>query len=927
MKIGIVDQSESSAGEDLTPQTASCAMALALTPAGRLVAVETPVGKRDVSTESLELGFHKAFAIDTSEGLLWLATFRQNALFPPSLNFWCRFAERYLTELCHTPESSGNLKQSLPSPQDELVHLSDAAPPMHGAEYLRPELLERLWIALDEYARKQALACPGGLTEWLKQRSPLWHRVGRVCFHLAENKRDAEFPFAFLATYSPRLIDGRRVQYQPLGRALQEYAGAKNKKMLVNLLTPIQRASEKCSWVSQMVDSGEVFHPLAWKPQDAHQFLRDVPVMEESGLLVRVPDWWTKSPARIRVGVSIGSKSHSELSASSMLDFKVDLALDGVALTLREQQALLHGTDGLIFLKGRWVEVDREKLKHALEHWKKVETEVGADGVSFLQGMRLLAGASIGSDSIGMLEGDHIAWSEVHAGKWLEEKLGELRRPEMIQSVLPGSELRATLRPYQETGVKWLWFLSRLGLGACLADDMGLGKTIQVLALLLALKKQSVGNPVPPPTLLVLPTSLLSNWKTEIERFAPSLCCCYIHPSQGRISDLKTAVNDPDAFVKNSDLVLTTYGMLIRLPWLQKIRWNLLVLDEAQAIKNPSARQTRAVKELKGAARIVLTGTPVENRLTDLWSIFDFLCPGLLGSVDAFGRFVSRLEKRDVEQYSPLRKLVSPYILRRLKTDKTIIADLPDKIELQAFCNLSRKQAALYSHSVKELERGLENKDGIARRGLILAFILRFKQICNHPAQWLGSGDYAPEESGKFQRLREIAEEIASRQEKALVFTQFREMTEPLAAFLGGVFGRPGLVFHGGTEAGKRKCVVDDFQMENGPPFLVLSLKAGGIGLNLTAATHVLHFDRWWNPAVENQATDRAFRIGQKRNVMVHKFVCQGTIEEKIDHLIREKTHLADEILKGGASGLITEMNNVELLDFVRLDANTVEEE
>ena len=351
------------------------------------------------------------------------------------------------------------------------------------------------------------------------------------------------------------------------------------------------------------------------------------------------------------------------------------------------------------------------------------------------------------------------------------------------------------------------------------------------------------------------------------------------------------------------------------------------MLDEAQAVKNPAARQTRSVKQLKAAAKIALTGTPVENRLTDLWSIFDFLCPGLLGSVKAFGEFVKRLEQREQADYAPLRKLVAPYILRRLKTDRSIIADLPEKTEMQAFCRLTKKQAVLYEQAVRELARLLKQKEGIERRGTILAFLLRLKQICNHPAQWLAAGDYPPEDSGKFRRLGELCEEIAERQEKTLVFTQFREMTGPLEAWLRTVFGRPGLVLHGQIAVGKRKQLVDAFQRDDGPPFFVLSLKAGGTGLNLTAASHVIHFDRWWNPAVENQATDRAFRIGQKKNVVVHKFVCQGTIEEKIDAMIRDKKALAEEILEAGVPKLITEMGDRELLDLVKLDVSTIGEE
>jgi non-specific serine/threonine protein kinase len=375
-----------------------------------------------------------------------------------------------------------------------------------------------------------------------------------------------------------------------------------------------------------------------------------------------------------------------------------------------------------------------------------------------------------------------------------------------------------------------------------------------------------------------------------------------------------------DSALENTDVVLTTYGTLMRQDWLQEQEWQVLVLDEAQAIKNPSARQSKAVKNFSAKSRIALTGTPVENRLSDLWSIFDFLNPGLLGSATRFKGFVKSLSQRESDQYAPLRNLVSPYILRRLKTDRSIISDLPDKTEVPAYCGLSKVQAAQYQQTVNEMAHAIENLEGMQRRGLVLSYLLRFKQICNHPSQLLVDDEYDPKDSGKFQRLAELCEEIASRQEKLLVFTQFREMTAPLANFLEQQFGRPGLVLHGGTAVKQRQKLVERFQDEQGPPFFVLSLKAGGTGLNLTQASHVIHFDRWWNPAVENQATDRAFRIGQKNNVLVHKFICQGTIEEKIDALINEKTALANDLLDGGADTLLTEMDNETLLNLVSLD-------
>ena len=497
-----------------------------------------------------------------------------------------------------------------------------------------------------------------------------------------------------------------------------------------------------------------------------------------------------------------------------------------------------------------------------------------------------------------------------------------LRSPEGLAKIDPGRELHGTLRPYQHVGVRWLHLLSQLGLGACLADDMGLGKTIQVLSLLLAQRDEP--DMKRRPSLLVAPASILANWAAEIERFAPTLTAMVAHPSTMAADELKSL--EPEN-LNAVDLVITSYGSLLRIPWLAGISWRFVVLDEAQAIKNPEAKQTREVKKLMARTRIALTGTPIENRLGDLWSIFDFINPGLLGSAKEFTNYTKRLADKPGSSYGPLRDLLRPYILRRLKTDRSVISDLPDKTEVKAFCHLSRKQAALYQQAVKELAERLDDAEGIRRKGVVLAFLMRFKQICNHPSQWIGDGAWAEDDSGKWGRLRELCEVIAAKQEKALVFTQFREVTAPLASFLGGVFGRPGLVLHGETEVKKRKDLVKRFQEDESVPFFVLSLKAGGSGLNLTAASHVVHFDRWWNPAVENQATDRAFRIGQTKNVLVHKFVCRGTVEEKIDDLIESKKQLSKELLEGGAELNLTELKDEELLRLVALDLNTAMKE
>ena len=506
----------------------------------------------------------------------------------------------------------------------------------------------------------------------------------------------------------------------------------------------------------------------------------------------------------------------------------------------------------------------------------------------------------------------------------------------------PGLDLRATLRPYQSEGVRWLWFMTRLGLGACLADDMGLGKTIQVIDLLLHLKRESEAAParcepgakrkaVTAPvrrgsvatSLLVVPASLIGNWKQELERFAPSLRVFIAHRSECDADELARVAENPAELLAGFDIVITTYGLLRRSEWLRGTAWRLVVLDEAQAIKNASSAQTKAVKKLNATGRIVLTGTPVENHLGDLWSIFDFTCPGLLGSAKQFKQFVTRLNKQqDTSAFGSLRELVRPYILRRLKTDPHVAPDLPEKTEMRTECGLSKTQATLYERAVADLARRLQDVDGMARRGLVLAMLMQLKQICNHPAQYLNNNDFAPADSGKFDRLAAICEPIMQRQEKMLVFTQFQSICEPLADFLAGVFGRSGLVLTGKTAVRRRSELVRTFQDDAGPPFFVISVKAGGSGLNLTAASHVVHFDRWWNPAVENQATDRAFRIGQKRNVLVHKFVCRGTVEERIDQMIRDKQDLADKILEQGGETMLTEMSDHELLDFVAIDLN-----
>ena len=889
-------------------------LGLRLTPLGRL-SVEDRDDAPDLDAAA-SIRLTDAFARGTGYGLVWLGAAEVGQALPSLFLWWRDFAARYVASLClHASGMDAEERHELPNvPAPTAAELSSlvlTAPIMAGAEYLTQDVLLALWDKMERAFATSLAAAKVGLQAFLTTLNPAWNLVGRVHFNLAENRRDPDQPFAFMATYTTRLSAQAKAQHVPLGQALREYAGAANRDKLLSLLLPVQRAAEHCAWLKPMIDAGDIFHPLRWGPKEASRFLQSVPELENAGVVVRMPVSWRASrPPRPQVTATVGSRAPSAVGLDGLLDFQMRVILDGETLTEAEVAILLAGTENLVLLRGQWVEIDPVRLQRTMERFQAAEELAARDGLSFAEAMRMLSGAAVTRDDPAATDTD---WARVTAGPWLEQTLKELRAP-VGSGVDPGPALRGTLRPYQRAGTEWLHLLAGLGLGACLADDMGLGKTIQVLSLLLV---EQARGAKPRPSLLVAPASLLGNWAAEIEKFAPDLKFVIVHPSAMPADQMKTFTA---AQAADFDLAMTSYGSLLRIPVFAQANWRFVILDEAQAIKNPNARQTKAAKTLKARARIALTGTPVENHLGDLWSIFDFINPGLLGNAKQFTRYTKGLAERTHNPYGPLRELVRPYILRRMKTDKSIITDLPDKTEMKALCGLSHRHAALYGQAVEDLAKSLEETDGIKRKGIVLATLMRLKQICNHPSQWLGDNVWAEDESGKWMRLREIAEVVAARQEKMLVFTQFREMTGPLAAFLGQIFGRTGLVLHGETAVKSRQAMVRRFQEDETVPFFVLSLKAGGSGLTLTAASHVVHFDRWWNPAVENQATDRAFRIGQKKNVLVHKFICQGTVEEKIDALIDSKKGLSDELLAGGDEINLTEMTNDAIIRMVSLD-------
>ena len=785
------------------------------------------------------------------------------------------------------------VRTASPLADDEKETLLQKAPYAIGSEFITELWLESMWDNLTKAFEEELSQFDGSAAQYLLSRSAHINVAGKVFFHLVENKKSPDYPFAFLATYSRKLPGSDKAEHVPLKNALMEYKD--DQSLLLKLLSTVTKAVDKSDFVSELVESGELFSPLRLTAKEAFVFLKEIPVYEECGIMCRMPDWWKKKYNTIKVTVNIGEKPPSHVGLDALLSFDPYLSLAGETLTREDLESLLSQTAGLSLLKGKWIEIDHEKLRAALDAYDKIGGLSG-DGLSIMEAMRL----QMGLGAVDGILADEVI--ETSNGEWLKAVLSSLKMPSKILNIEAGSDFKATLRAYQQNGLDWLVTMKNTGFGALLADDMGLGKTVQVLALLEYLRKTGDVK-----TLLIIPASLIGNWKAEAERFAPKLRYCVLHGKDTEIN------------LDEFDLFITTYGMAARVEALKDKGWDIVILDEAQAIKNPGTKQTKAVKAIPAKFHIAMTGTPVENRMSDLWSLFDFLNTGLLGTSREFSAYAKNIQNN--ESYAKLKNVISPFILRRLKTDKSIISDLPDKVEMKIYATLTKKQIVLYSALVKELEQTLDNLEGIERKGVVLASLMKFKQICNHPDQYLGQAAFEHSHSGKYELLEEICGTVYEKRERVLVFTQFREMCEPLSDYLETLFGRKGLVLHGGTAVKKRAELVENFNGTEYVPYMVLSLKAGGVGLNLTAANHVVHFDRWWNPAVEQQATDRVFRIGQKKNVLVHKFITTGTVEEKIDKMIEDKLKLSSELVAASGEDWITEMSSKELINLFTLEA------
>lgn len=880
--------------------------------------------------------------------------------------FLWQIADSFLTELSRTEGLELSRENTAVSLTDDLTeNLLSSLPFAPGSENVNSEWIQALWAKLNGCFSYEIKNYVGTVALYLAEKDEHLKVAERIFFHLVENKNDDKYPFSFLATYSTKDEKGG-IKHAPLKYALTEYKNDRDK--ILELLSCLNRAAEVSKLIGEFTASGEMFHPLRLTTNEAWQILRDIPKIEESGIVCRIPDWWKKSRQKAKVSVSL-TKKKSLLGLDTILGMEGYLEVDGEKLTKAEIKKMLAMDEGLSLIKGKWVEVDHERLNLLLKEMEKYHGDI-----TMMEALRM----SLNSDSAVSDSKDKIDINAISNATWISELLRDLRSVSSTgkKAMKLPSSFKATLRPYQSKGYEWLSKMTACNFGACLADDMGLGKTVQVLAFLESIRQDALDSKI----LLVVPASLLGNWQNECKKFAPLLPLTILHPSASRNAEKKNyqpenttrhatlknchaenatrhAENTPrhaenatrhtglknchaeldsaspipnqndSGAIQNGNspfLSITTYSMVSRMEDLQQTDWDLVILDEAQAIKNPSSKQTKSIKSLKAKKRLALTGTPIENDLTNLWSLYDFLNKGLLGTSTEFKRFASSL-KENPSGYSKLKAMISPFMLRRLKTDKSIISDLPEKMEMTDYVTLSKKQRVLYKKYVddlaKLLEKAKDDDDPMKRRGLVLASLLKLKQICNHPDQFNGADGFSEKDSGKFEMLKDICQTIYEKRERVLVFTQFKEICPALDDFLSGVFGIRGFVLHGGTPISKRNKMVEKFQSDTYIPYMVISVKAGGTGLNLTNANHVIHFDRWWNPAVENQATDRAFRIGQTKNVMVHKFVSRGTIEEKIDELIKSKTELAQNVISADSGeSWITEMSDSDLMNMFRLD-------
>ncbi len=776
--------------------------------------------------------------------------------------------------------------------------------------------LERLHAEVARWLERLMAGAEASFRVCFRLESPDTPEVDEASPQMALNVLEDGWTLRFLlqARDDPSLLVPASLVWRETGSTLR-YLDRRFENPQEALLVALAQAAELFPPLEESLRSA---HPDACHltTEQAYAFLREAaPLLEHSGFGVLVPQWWRKD-RRKRLGVKAGlspADGQGILNLNALVRFHWQLAIGDQVLGPEAFANLAALKLPLVQVRGEWVELRAEQIEAAIRFWEERASGQDLPG----EEMRLREALHMGLAQEG--EAGELPVVGVEAEGWVDDLLQQLSGGEPLAELPQPDGLDGQLRPYQVRGFSWLDFLRRWGLGACLADDMGLGKTVQAIALFL---RDLAEGRADGPVLVVCPTSVLGNWRREIHRFAPSLDVL-VHHGSDRVKG--------DGFaeeVQQRHVIITTYALARRdKETLQDLAWTGVVLDEAQAIKNPAAKRTQAIRKLEADYRVALTGTPVENRLSELWSIMQFLNPGYLGSQKAFReRFARPIERyQDEEAAARLRRLVQPFVLRRVKTDPTVIQDLPEKMENKVYCTLTSEQATLYQATVEDAMLQVEESEGIQRKGLVLSMLTKLKQICNHPAHFLKDGSSLPDRSGKLARLEGMLEEVLSVDERALVFTQYTEMGTMLQQYLEERFGEV-LFLYGGTPAERRDRMVARFQDEvHGPSIFILSLRAGGLGLNLTRANHVFHFDRWWNPAVEDQATDRAFRIGQTKDVWAHKFICMGTLEERIDDLIESKKALAESVIGTGEAWL-TELDTDQLREMVTLSVEALDE-
>ena len=829
------------------------------------------------------------------------------------------FGQQYLTAarlVSRAPDSKGSLPSD--EPKELSVEKLEAIASRIREKSAEPDFkaanLRMFWRELDRTFRNELERVRGSVTRFFDEREPKWNEVGRLCMNLAEAPEASALPFALLWTYVKGISEEGELQHQPLRDALREFGTSAQYPQLLGLLSAVHEAGVRFPWIAESKRTGGVFGVELLGTKQAYELLNQEAQLKGLGISIRTPaSWKGLSTVRPALRAVIGQNEASFLTADTLLDFNLAVTVGDEKLSEAEIGSLLASTEEIKFLRGHWVTVDQENIERITRQLEQVKR--AASGITLPQATRLLAGLDSEERS------KEKVWEGVEAGPGLIKLLDDLRHPERLKKLKAPEGFKGELRPYQELGVQWLHFMTNLGLGACLADDMGVGKTIQVIALILVLKEE-VKKGGRRPHIIIAPASVLSNWDKELKRFAPSLKFRVLH-SAGAADFTRSGSAEKE--LSGLDLVVTTYGMLLELQSLRNAEWDLVFLDEAQAIKNPRTQQARAAKILKARARAILTGTPVENHSLDLWSLFDFLNPGLLGSQRQFHGFYKRCASQG--DLSPLRILVKPYILRRLKSDPEIGKYLPQKNEKEPiYCQLTPAQALLYQQQRDALAAELKESSGMKRRGVVLKYIMRFRQICNAPEHWQGAKRWNKEHSGKLKDLRRLAAECKNSDRKMLVFTAFAEAVRPLAAQLEEIFGSRGEILDGSIPTAARAKIWTRFQEDPKVKFFVLTIGTGGAGLNLSAASVVVHYDRWWNPAKESQATDRAHRFGQKNDVDVYRLISKGTIEERMHDLISSKQALFEELFEVDDPIRITEMSNDEILALVSLDLSQVVE-